>query len=46
MVLTGSITAYPASERSLYTHVLVDEYQNLNKAEQSFIALLSGGAEP
>jgi len=44
MVLTGSITAYPASERSLYTHVLVDEYQN--KAEQSLIDLLSGGAEP
>lgn len=34
-----------APERALYTHVLVDEYQDLNKAEQSLIDLMSGGAE-
>jgi superfamily I DNA/RNA helicase len=34
-----------AEERRLYTHILVDEYQDLNKAEQSLIDLLSGGAE-
>jgi superfamily I DNA/RNA helicase len=33
-----------APERSLYDHVLVDEYQDLNKAEQAVIDLLSTGA--
>jgi superfamily I DNA/RNA helicase len=30
-----------AEERSAFTHVLVDEYQDLNKAEQSVVDLLS-----
>jgi DNA helicase-2/ATP-dependent DNA helicase PcrA len=30
-----------APERSLYDHVLVDEYQDLNKAEQAVVDLLS-----
>lgn len=34
-----------APERNLYTHVLVDEYQDLNKAEQALIDLLSGNSE-
>lgn len=34
-----------APERALYTHILVDEYQDLNKAEQSLIDLMSGVAE-
>ncbi len=33
-----------APERSLYDHVLVDEYQDLNKAEQAVVDLLSTGA--
>jgi len=33
-----------ASERSLYDHVLVDEYQDLNKAEQAVVDLLSTNA--
>jgi DNA helicase II / ATP-dependent DNA helicase PcrA len=33
-----------APERNLYDHVLVDEYQDLNKAEQGVIDLLSGSA--
>jgi ATP-dependent DNA helicase UvrD/PcrA len=33
-----------APERSLYEHVLVDEYQDLNKAEQAVVDLLTGGA--
>ena len=33
-----------APERSLYDHVLVDEYQDLNKAEQAVVDLLSGDA--
>jgi DNA helicase II / ATP-dependent DNA helicase PcrA len=33
-----------ASERSLYDHVLVDEYQDLNKAEQAVVDLLSSNA--
>ena len=31
-----------AAERKAFTHVLVDEYQDLNKAEQTVIDLLSG----
>jgi superfamily I DNA/RNA helicase len=31
-----------APERTLFDHVLVDEYQDLNKAEQAVIDLLSG----
>jgi DNA helicase II / ATP-dependent DNA helicase PcrA len=31
-------------ERSMYDHVLVDEYQDLNKAEQAVIDLLSSNA--
>jgi DNA helicase-2/ATP-dependent DNA helicase PcrA len=33
-----------APERALYDHVLVDEYQDLNKAEQAVIDLLAGNA--
>jgi superfamily I DNA/RNA helicase len=33
-----------APERALYDHVLVDEYQDLNRAEQAVIDLLSGEA--
>ena len=33
-----------APERSLYDHVLVDEYQDLNKAEQAVVDLLSTSA--
>jgi DNA helicase II / ATP-dependent DNA helicase PcrA len=33
-----------APERSLYDHVLVDEYQDLNKAEQAVVDLLTGDA--
>jgi DNA helicase II / ATP-dependent DNA helicase PcrA len=33
-----------APERSLYEHVLVDEYQDLNKAEQAVVDLLTGDA--
>jgi superfamily I DNA/RNA helicase len=33
-----------APERSMYDHVLVDEYQDLNKAEQAVVDLLSGAA--
>jgi len=33
-----------APERSLYDHVLVDEYQDLNKAEQAVVDLLSTNA--
>ena len=33
-----------APERSMYDHVLVDEYQDLNKAEQAVIDLLCGTA--
>jgi superfamily I DNA/RNA helicase len=34
-----------AAERSEFAHILVDEYQDLNRAEQGVIALLSGTAE-
>ncbi len=38
----GFLRDNPASpERKSYTHVLVDEYQDLNQAEQEFIALVS-----
>ena len=33
-----------ASERSLYDHILVDEYQDLNRAEQAVVELLRGTA--
>ena len=33
-----------APERALYDHVLVDEYQDLNRAEQAVVDLLSGNA--
>ena len=33
-----------APERSMYDHVLVDEYQDLNKAEQAVVDLLCGTA--
>jgi len=33
-----------AQERTEYSHILVDEYQDLNKAEQSVIELLSDNA--
>lgn len=33
-----------APERSLYDHVLVDEYQDLNKAEQAVVDFLTGDA--
>jgi superfamily I DNA/RNA helicase len=32
-----------APERNMYDHILVDEYQDLNKAEQAVIELLLGG---
>ena len=34
-----------AQERSEYEHILVDEYQDLNKAEQSVIELLADAAD-
>jgi len=34
-----------APEREMYRHVLVDEYQDLNKADQSVINLLSDNAD-
>lgn len=34
-----------APERTEYSHILVDEYQDLNKAEQSAIELLSDNAD-
>jgi DNA helicase-2/ATP-dependent DNA helicase PcrA len=34
-----------ARERTEYSHILVDEYQDLNKAEQSVIELLSDNAD-
>jgi DNA helicase II / ATP-dependent DNA helicase PcrA len=34
-----------APERSEFAHILVDEYQDLNKAEQGVIELLSGAAD-
>ncbi len=34
-----------APERAEFNHILVDEYQDLNKAEQAIIELLSGVAE-
>lgn len=34
-----------APERTEFAHILVDEFQDLNKAEQSVIALLSGQAD-
>lgn len=34
-----------ARERTEFTHILVDEYQDLNKAEQAVIDLLSDSAE-
>jgi DNA helicase-2/ATP-dependent DNA helicase PcrA len=34
-----------APERAEYSHILVDEYQDLNKAEQSVIELLSDNAD-
>lgn len=34
-----------APEKSAYTHVLVDEYQDLNKAEQSVVELLADTGE-
>lgn len=34
-----------AAERGEFAHILVDEYQDLNRAEQGVIALLSGAAE-
>jgi DNA helicase-2/ATP-dependent DNA helicase PcrA len=34
-----------AQERSKYSHILVDEFQDLNKAEQGAIELLSDNAE-
>ena len=34
-----------AQERTEYAHILVDEYQDLNRAEQGVIDLLSGDAE-
>jgi DNA helicase-2/ATP-dependent DNA helicase PcrA len=33
-------------ERSLYKHIIVDEYQDLNKAEQELVRLLSGYEMP
>ena len=40
------LSANPAaSERAEFSHILVDEYQDLNKAEQAIIELLSGVAE-
>lgn len=34
-----------AQERSEFSHILVDEFQDLNKAEQAIIELLSGAAD-
>ena len=34
-----------AAERNEYTHILVDEYQDLNRAEQGVIELMSGAAD-
>ena len=34
-----------APERTQFSHILVDEYQDLNRAEQSVIDLLSGNAD-
>ena len=34
-----------ATERKMYTHILVDEYQDLNRAEQGVINLLSNVAD-
>ncbi len=34
-----------APERSLYDHILVDEYQDLNRAEQAVVDLLRGTAQ-
>lgn len=34
-----------AAERSEFTHILVDEYQDLNRAEQSVIELLADAAD-
>ena len=34
-----------AAERSEYAHILVDEYQDLNRAEQGVIELMSGAAD-
>lgn len=40
------LSANPAApEREEFSHILVDEYQDLNKAEQAIIELLSGVAE-
>lgn len=40
------LLANPAApERAEFSHILVDEYQDLNKAEQALIELLSGAAE-
>lgn len=40
------LSANPAApERAEFSHILVDEYQDLNKAEQAIIELLSGVAE-
>ncbi|MSU90225.1 AAA family ATPase [Rhodobacteraceae bacterium 2CG4] len=40
------LSANPAApERAEFTHILVDEYQDLNRAEQAIIQLLSGVAE-
>ncbi|MEP3048010.1 MAG: ATP-dependent helicase [Roseibium sp.] len=40
------LSANPAApERSEFSHILVDEYQDLNKAEQAIIELLSDVAE-
>lgn len=40
------LTLNPAApERQEFTHILVDEYQDLNRAEQQVIELLGGNAE-
>ena len=40
------LTDNPAApERSLYDYILVDEYQDLNKAEQRVIDLLTGDGD-
>ena len=44
--LHAYLSANPAAqERTEYSHILVDEYQDLNKAEQGVIDLLSDNAE-
>lgn len=44
--LHAYLAANPAAqERTEYSHILVDEYQDLNKAEQGVIELLSDNAE-